>query len=236
MEMYNYPEIYEKAFSYRNFGKECSFIRKQLNKKTKSLLDIGCGAGQHLEILSKYYEIGGLDKSKKMVDYAKKKLKGNFYVRDMKKFSLPKKYDSAVSMLATFSYLVDIGDILSHFDSVSKVLNKKGIYMIEMGNPYVWFDVRRKTILNEWEVDNIKVKIVQHPPDFLKQTVRWVVHIKQGKHRIFSENTSRILFPQEFVDVVRMSKKFRIKNIFGDFKGKPFKKDSDRMIAVLEKF
>jgi SAM-dependent methyltransferase len=233
--MYNHPDLYEKAFSYRNLRRECNFLEKLFGNRVKSVLDIGCGLGGHLRILSERYSVSGLDKSRKMVEYARKKVKGNFYVRDMCAFSIPKKFDAAISMLATFSYIVNISEIYSHLDSVARSLGKKGIYVIEMGNPYVWFTVKRKTVLNSWETEGINVKMVQYPPDYMSQTVEWDVDICNKGKKIHSKNKSRIIFPQEFRDIIEKSGLFRVLGIYGDFSGKKFSKNSDRMVAVLQK-
>jgi len=234
--MYKNPGIYEKVFSYRNLGKEISFICKILKRiKAKSVLDIGCGAGSHMVLLKKMgYSVMGIDNSEDMVSYCKDKgLK--VHKKDMKKFSLSQKFDACISMLATFSYLLETRDIVSHLDSVARVLRKGGAYIVEMGNPFVWYDIERKKVLNEWQTDDLKAKMIQAPPDAVTQRVKWTIDIRRGSERIRQENIFRIMFPQELRTIVEIHGKFRLFGLFGDFNSSEFNENSDKMIAVLVK-
>jgi len=104
-----------------------------------------------------------------------------------------------------------------------------------MGNPFVWFDVEKKTTLNSWEIESIKARMIQYPANILSQQVKWVLEIKKGNKKIKKENISKIIFPEEFKTIIKLHGKFKVQNIFGDFKSSKFKENSDRMIVVLKR-
>lgn len=76
----------------------------------QSMIDIGCGIGCLLELLSKMkpdVHIAGVDISRKAVEIASKRLpKGSFYVLDIEKEVPPGKYDLAVC-----------SEVLEHLDN-----------------------------------------------------------------------------------------------------------------------
>lgn len=73
-----YSEIYDELFKSEVKNEfECMFIHKDYLKPYQgkvNVLDLGCGTGEHMRILSRYgHNIEGIDLSKYMVKQAKKK-------------------------------------------------------------------------------------------------------------------------------------------------------------------
>ena len=78
-----YSTLYDELFDSDMKNEfECMFIHKDFISKYKGkspvhVLDLGCGTGQHLKILSRYKNrVTGLDQSPHMLKIAKQKLKG----------------------------------------------------------------------------------------------------------------------------------------------------------------
>src|ERR1044071_5062815 len=66
-----------------------AFIQKYKQSKGKHLLDVACGTGFHASLLSKYYQVEGLDLDSKMLAVAKKNYpKIHFHSGDMTDFDL----------------------------------------------------------------------------------------------------------------------------------------------------
>ena len=96
-----------------------------------SVLELGCGTGNLATYFSKDFDdYQGLDYSKHMLSIAREKFpNGNFVQRDMRNFSLDKKYDAALITGRSTSYLLTSDDLLSTFRCIHKVLNLNG-YLI----------------------------------------------------------------------------------------------------------
>ena len=77
--MYSKSAKYYDAI-YASIGKdypaEAKIVRKFIQKYKKSdgnsLLDVGCGTGVHANLLSKHYQVEGLDIEPKMLSVARK--------------------------------------------------------------------------------------------------------------------------------------------------------------------
>ena len=76
-----YAHYYELLYSDKNYEKEVDYIKSFLSNyqnKESSILDLGCGTGNHAEIFaSSGYSCTGIDSSKEMINIAKEKLSQN---------------------------------------------------------------------------------------------------------------------------------------------------------------
>jgi ubiquinone/menaquinone biosynthesis C-methylase UbiE len=98
-----------------------------LISKNAKVLDVGCGPGQAAKrFVDKSHEVIGIDLSKKMIDFAKRKVKNaEFMVMDIENITLTEKFDA---IWAAF-VLVHIPreKHLAILEKFSKLLKPKGI-------------------------------------------------------------------------------------------------------------
>ncbi len=162
-DAYSYPEYCDIAYSWDRTA-ECDFveecIRRYADIKVNSILDIACGTGIHLrEFAKRGYKVLGLDVSEEMVAFAVKKaraggLKVECVKADMKKFRIDhrnrgrgyggRRYGCAICMLDSFRYLLGDEDILSHLKSVASVVERGGLYILDLWMP-------KGDVITEWE-------------------------------------------------------------------------------------
>lgn len=65
-------KYYDLFYSSKSYEKEVSFL-ESLIKDRKTILDVGCGTGIHIKLLSKKgYLVDGVDLNKEMLDIVKK--------------------------------------------------------------------------------------------------------------------------------------------------------------------
>lgn len=129
----NYGDQYEKTReekaperAYNEFLEKPCMINAISNIKGKTLLDIGCGSGEHIkEYLKKGAKAEGVDISSTMIEIAKKKLPNiQFKVGSISKLPFKKKFDVVTSSL-TMNY---VPDLKKAFAEVSRVLKKGGMF------------------------------------------------------------------------------------------------------------
>ena len=104
--MSSFAKYFDKIYHDKNYESECKFIIKILNHyqnyKSKKILDLGCGTGNHSLILArKNFDVVGIDKSKVAIKIAKKKIVQSdysvkFFVENMANFFLNKKFDACI--------------------------------------------------------------------------------------------------------------------------------------------
>lgn len=104
--------------------------KKTINKKKFSYLDIGCGSGQYLELMNKYFglrknNIYGLEKN---FIFNKKKFK--IFDTNLSNFNKKKKFDF-ISMFHVIEHMNNHNKIIV---KVHSLLKKNGIFVIETPN------------------------------------------------------------------------------------------------------
>lgn len=256
-DLYSMPKYYEIAFNYRDVNKEVDFLegifRTHLDKEIHSVLDIACGTCFHsFELAKRGYEVGGLDISAEMLKYAKRKfdqngLRVNLLRGDMKVFRTDKLYDSAICMGDSLTYLLEDEEYYSHLKSVSRILKRDGIYIVDLDNPNYWFGQDfSQELHNDWEMvdGSIRVRVRLHRfPIASKNKIHRVkisLDVRDGEKEYKNESyhDGRVLFPEDFRKIVNAENSFELLKYYGDFDLKQESDDSKkswRMIAVLRK-
>ena len=234
---YRRPLYYEIAFpidSKKQVNLFEKFIEKYSKRNVKRFLDICCGPSLQLrEIAKRGYDAVGLDSSPQMLEYLKKRAKEEgtrieTTKGDMANFRLKKKVDFAFIMMGTINYLKSNKEILSHLDSVAHSLNRGGLYLIENFGSLDWANEEFFTPLR-WEEkrNGIGVKAT-HKIDLknsLDQTAIETLTLEvndEGKKSTFKHKTmKKLVFPEEFLSLLEINKKFEF---IGWFESKNLKK------------
>lgn len=254
---YSEPEIYEFAFSWRDYPKAVDFITEAAAgagwSDVRSMVELGCGPGQYcLEFARRGLKSFGVDLSPEMVSYTseksmKEKLDCEIVEADFKTFSLPCRVDLAVCMMNTFTYLLTNRDILEHFNAVADCLNQDGLYLIELSHPRDLFSPV-KSAKNTWEMEkeNFKLKIdwcsdaTFDPLTEVDQGTVKINCVKDGKTRqIESNEQSRRISLGLIRSLIENSERFKIVSMYGDLDINQTFDNSDkswRMILLLRKY
>jgi len=103
-----YDIIYRATKDYLVEATELDRLLGMLDPKPKSLLDVGCGTGEHARILSSKfgYEVDGIDIEPGLIEIASRKQpNGDFNTADMAQFSLPARYDAILCLFSSLAYV-----------------------------------------------------------------------------------------------------------------------------------
>ncbi len=121
-------------------------LLKKLPKKNNSLLDLACGQGVFAGIVPKSFNYTGCDLSESLIERAKEKGIGDFFVSDVSKpLDIEKKdFDLASIILA----IQDIPNIEGVFQNAAQHLRAKGSFFIVMNHPC--FRIPR---ISSWGID-----------------------------------------------------------------------------------
>ncbi len=144
MKIFNsYAKYYDLLYKDKNYFSEVNYIEKFIKKfhpNAKTILDLGCGTGEHDFILAKKgYAVTGVELSSKMLEIAAYKLKNNkkdypnlkFLHGDIRNISLAKKFDVIISLFHVLNYQTQNADLKSTLKIVSKHLKKNGPFIFD---------------------------------------------------------------------------------------------------------
>ena len=230
LDLYDSPFYYDVAFGFRDIRKEVDFfeecIRKFSKTKVDKVLDIGCGPSPYmLELAKRGYAFTGLDLSSAMLDYSLKKaskagIKIETIHADMRSFKTKEKFDFVFCMLGSIS-IESNRDFLSHLDSVAGCLGSGGLYLIDASINFDWTGLGRErwTMLKNGLTVNVTWE--EEPMSLTEQKVidRLIVEVfEEGKTTVFkTEKIDKIIFPQEFLELVEKNGKFEFLGWYNNF-------------------
>lgn len=215
----NYAKYYNLLYKDKNYNSEVCYIESLFEKysdfKVSSILDLGCGTGNHDFIFyEKGYKVFGVDIASEMIDVAKKSAriitspnKPEFKVADVRNFNSGKKFDAVISLFHVASYQNTNDDLLNFFRSAANNVKKGGLFIFDSWyGPAVLTD-RPVVRIKRLEDNQISVTRVAEPvfhPNENTVDVNYTVSIvdkKTGKIEEIKEvHKMRYLFLTEVLE------------------------------------
>jgi len=109
------PELYDAIYgAFKDYDAEAEQVNRLLQQVApgaRTLLDAGCGTGEHaVRLHTRYgYEVSGLDIEPAFVELARSKLPtADFRQGDMAAFDLGVRFDALVCLFSSIGYLTDL--------------------------------------------------------------------------------------------------------------------------------
>ncbi len=137
-----YDAIYASIRDYPREASELDSLIQQRRPEARTLLDVACGTGAHLEHLAGRYQVEGLDLDPDMLAIARERLpQATFHEGDMTSFALGKRFDAVVCMFSSIGYALTEARLQSAVASMARHLEPGGVLVIEPWlTPDVWTD------------------------------------------------------------------------------------------------
>src|SRR5579872_7323538 len=142
--VYEYPSIFRRVHMEKpgEIEEETEFLKKvwrrHFKRPVRRVLDIASGDSPHGQILAREgMRVVGIDRSPTMIAAgmrgSRKAAGVRFYRREIHRFAIPERpFDVAFFMSETFPVLISNDDLLSHLQSVGRLLRLGGLYCIDI--------------------------------------------------------------------------------------------------------
>jgi SAM-dependent methyltransferase len=102
------------------------------NPSARSLLDVACGSGSHLQILGHEFEAEGLDLSPEMLELARTKNPGvTFHQGDLAQFQLARTYDVVICLFGSVGYVGTLKRLHRAIAGMAAHLTSGGLLIVE---------------------------------------------------------------------------------------------------------
>jgi SAM-dependent methyltransferase len=98
----------------------------------RTLLDVACGTGAHLEILRRWYEVEGVDLSPEMLEVARARL-GDvpLQVADMRTLDLGRTFDAVTCLFSAIGYVTDPAEMRSTIQRLADHVAPGGVLIVD---------------------------------------------------------------------------------------------------------
>jgi len=129
-------DIYDAIYSLKDYCKECEILDERIKthkrSEGRSLLDIACGSGQHINFLKHRYDVEGLDMEPSLLAVARQRNPGiAFHEGDMTQFKLPRTFDVITCLFSAIGYTKTEPMLRRAIDTMSEHLRPGGVLLIE---------------------------------------------------------------------------------------------------------
>ena len=139
-----YASYYDVFYKAKNYRKECRFLeqlfRRHLRRKPKTILDLGCGTGNHSLVLAKRgFRVTGIDASRSMLRIAWEKcrrqnLSVKFHQKKLHFVDLKKKFDAVICMFSVIDYLTKDSELKRAFSHIARHMKKDALFIFDFWN------------------------------------------------------------------------------------------------------
>ncbi len=239
----DYLELYDHRNS-TDAKKIVTLINRTIKlPKGSKLLDLACGNGRHSVFFAeKGYDVLGIDLSPYLIGEAKKKLRSEyrrfkknlkFDIGDMRDLSRKNEFDIVVNLFSSFGYFEEESQNRSVIKRISRSLKKDGYFFFDFLNSeylrrnLTAFDAQKRN-------RNIIIQVREITGKFVKKNIL-IIRNKPGSQypelRRFHEMV-RLYTLGELRSIFR-SNRLKVVKLFGDYSGKPFRKNSSRRLIIL---
>jgi SAM-dependent methyltransferase len=237
--IYDEPEFYEAACAYRNVPEEADALLRWSGRHGRpdtgppsSVLELAAGPAEHArELARRGLEATALDLSAAMCARAQELAKAadvglTVVQADMRDFSMPGKFDLAITMLNSLCHLLVLDDMLQHLASVARHLDTGALYIMELAHPADFFAAERRTS-SEWSTavadGTVSVRWgakdqIDPVTQITRERVSVTYHKRGGSVRTVTDVVpNRFWTATELAAAIRLDGGFSLVASYGDF-------------------
>jgi SAM-dependent methyltransferase len=138
--------LYDLVYSFKDYASESTWVIHAVRTRVpqaRSLLDVACGTGMHLEHLKTEFDCQGLDLNAEFVDLARQRTGVRVHRDSMDSFDIDQKFDAVVCLFSSIGYTSGLPGAIG---SMARHLNPRGVLIVE---PWLRPD--------QWIADHVQV-------------------------------------------------------------------------------
>lgn len=128
-------------------------LARARRRRPRTLLDVACGTGRHLEVFARRLDCVGADVSPEMLAVAATRCPGVRLVQaDMRRIDLGERFDIVTCLFSSIAYLHTVRDLRRAVRAMAGHVAPGGVLLVEP-----WFEP------HEWEDEHLAVLVVDGP-------------------------------------------------------------------------
>ena len=159
---YALPQLYDALYSFKDYAGEAARLSELIrarNPSARTLLDVACGTGRHLEALLAEFEVEGLDIDEGLLAIARGRLGSvTLHTADMRDFDLGRRFDAVTCLFSAIGHVAGGDELDAAVASMARHLEPGGVLIVEPWlEPDVWVTGR----LHLLTVDEPDLKIAR---------------------------------------------------------------------------
>lgn len=127
--------FYDAIYSWKDYEAETATLLALIRDRApeaRTLLDVACGTGKHLELLREHFEVEGLDLDEQLLAIAAERLPGvPLHRGDMLRFDLARTFDVVTCLFSAIAYTRTPEALTRTIQNMSRHLSPGGVLIVE---------------------------------------------------------------------------------------------------------
>ena len=148
--------FYDAIYSWKDYAGEARRLEAMIRARkpdARTLLDVACGTGRHLELLRDSFDVEGVELEQHMLEIARARLPGiTVHPGDMLEFDLGRRFDAVTCLFAAIAYTLTRENLRVAIGNLARHVEPGGVVAVE---PYVFPE--------RWEEGRIRAEFVDEP-------------------------------------------------------------------------
>jgi SAM-dependent methyltransferase len=130
------PDLYDLEYGFKDYPGECARIVELVrarNPNARTLLDVACGTGKHLELLRRHFdEVEGVDLDEGLLGVARERLPGvPLHRGDMRTFDLGRRFDVVTCLFSSIGFVRDLEGLAAAAGRLAAHVAPGGVLLVE---------------------------------------------------------------------------------------------------------
>jgi SAM-dependent methyltransferase len=195
-------DLYDAVYSFKNYEQEAERVHELIEERrpgARTLLDVACGTGKHLEQLERWYDVTGVDLDPNLLAVARERLPDvPLHQADMRSFDLGRRFDAVTCLFSSVGYTGDEYGLRAAIAAMAGHLEPGGVLVVEPWlGPDDWIDGRpHVVVVDEPELKIARMNVSSREGRLAIMHFHYLVGTPEGVQR-FEERHEAALFTDE---------------------------------------
>lgn len=197
-------DLYDAIYHWKDYPGEVRRLKEIIGERlphARTLLDVACGTGLHLQHLAEDYEVEGLDLSEEFVAIASKRLPDvPLHRAGMENFDLGREFDVVTCLFSSVGYVQTPQRLEAAVATMTHHLSPEGLLILEP-----WFSPDEFEIghLGAVFVDEENLKIARINDSYVRDdvshfTFHYLVGTRDGISYFTEEHSLGLFTPEQY--------------------------------------
>jgi len=192
---------------YQGQAARIAAIARELCPDARTLLDVACGTGLHLEYLASEFRCEGLDVSESMLQIAQARNPGmTFHLGDMRGFGTGRRYHVVICLFSSITYAMDVPGLRGTLQKFAEHLVPGGACIVEpFIPPEAWVDERTGHV-RQADLPQLTVAMVDRATRYDRTVVREIAYAaatSSGVDQVLERHTFGLFSADDYLDAFR---------------------------------
>ena len=196
--------FYDRLYAFKDYDGAADQLHALVQARrpgARTLLDVGCGTGRHLQALRGRYDVAGLDLNPDLLAVARERLPdAPLHEGDMTAFDLGRRFDVVTCLFSSIAYVRTLDNVRRAIACMAAHLAPGGLLLVEP-----WFSVETywTNTITANHVDDPDLKIswmyVSERRDRVSHLdIHYLVGTPEGVHAFSEVHEMGLFTPEEY--------------------------------------